>query len=610
MTRRNGTSASARRRRDQVTAYAKAVVNGRILANRLVQSAGERHLRDQERKDLVWDVEASERAIAFYPDVLRIDGGKPFVLSPHQAFQMGSLYGWKRLDGSLRFEIAYVECSKGDGKTPQGAGFILRRTSAEGQVRAECYVAATHKDQAMIAFRDCAAMRKASPALASRLKPSGTGVLIWNLAHEESGSFCRPVASEDGQSGRRVFGALIDELHEHRSSTVLDMMVAGTKGRKNALILIITNSGFDRQSVCWREHEYSVKVLRGALEDDSRFAFIAGLDPCAAHAEEGQEFPVEGCPDCDDWRDERVWPKACPNLGVTITHDYLRRQVRLAMGMPAMENVVKRLNFCIWTESANRAISIEVWDRNARLVPLEELRGQEAYLGADLGMTDDLCSVAAMFPRGEMPELLTPPLLDAGEDARAEYERRWAELAAQVEPWPLHWWAWMPEEAFRKRVQLGQQPWELWRQQGLVEVTPGAMTDYGYIRHRIASLAEQIVIRELGIDRWNASYLITQLQEDGLQVVLVGQGYESMSAPTKAYLAMLKAGRFAHGGQAMARWQATNLEVRSDAAGNQKPDKEKSGDKIDMQAAAINALARAMVRPTVDLSGELCLGVY
>lgn len=584
---------------DQATAYALAVVEGgadarelaeawphlrldargRVLTNRHVRDACARHLRDQSRADLVWDAAAAERGITFFRDVLPLEDGRPFVLSPHQAFIFGSLYGWKAPGGELRFRIAYVEVAKGDGKSPSGAGFILRGGTAEGQQAAECYVAAAKKDQAMIAFRDCARMARQSPALARRLKPSGTFPHTWNLAHMESGSFMRPISSEDAQSGPRIFRALIDELHEHRSSNVLDMMVAGTKGRRNSLIFIITNSGYDRTSVCWREHEYSVKVLRGELEDDSRFVFIAGLDPCAKHAEEGQEFPVEGCTDCDDWREERVWPKANPNVGVTITVDYLRKQVRLAMGMPEMENVVKRLNFCIWTEQGDRAIPIEVWDRNSKLVTLNQLAGEECYGGLDLGATDDLCALSLIFPRGDAQEMVD------GDGA-----------VVPGEPWPLLPWFWMPEEAFHRRRAEGRYPWQMWRDEGLVTVTMGAITNYAFIRQQVGEIAETVDLRGLAVDRWGAMHLINQLLEDGLPALLYGQGFRDLSDPTKLFMAMLRAGRFAHGGHKVLRWQSTNLALETDAAGNVKPHKGWSGGKIDGLAAAINAMGCAMSR--------------
>jgi phage terminase large subunit-like protein len=556
---------------------------GRILTNRLVRMACERHIRDLGREDLYWDGPAADLGIDFFADILRLPDSpdaeagasgeegegereRPaFILSPHQWFYTGSPYGWlKYKNGPRRFTFCYIEVSKGDGKTPTLSGMLLRAGCAEGVTGAQVYAAASKKDQALLLLRDADAMRAASPELRDRLKPSGAFPHTWNLAHEESRSFIRAISSEDAQSGPRIYFFGIDELHEHKTPTVLDMMKKGLKGRRNAFGVSITNSGYDRLSVCGREHEYTVRVLRGEHIDDTRFGFICGLDPCDEHAEEGKEFPVEGCPRCDDWRDEAVWPKAAPNLGVSVSRDYYRQEVNVADGMPAVEGITKRLLFCIWTDQANRAISAEVWDRNQTIAPLDRLAGKTCYGGLDLGMTDDLCSLALEFPMGD-------------------------------DPWPVHWWFWMPDEAFRKRVREGKQPWELWREQKLVTVTSGAMTDYDYIRAEVQRLARRFHIRELALDRWNSTHLVTQLQADGANVLLVGQGYQDMSAPTKAVLAMLKDGAFAVGGNPLATWQAFNLEVDVDPAGNMKPDKARSGDKIDGMSAWMNAHSRSML---------------
>src|SRR5262249_53308453 len=156
--------------------------------------------------------------------------------------------------------------------------------------------------------------------------------------------------------------ALIDEVHEHPSSLVVDKMRAGTKGRKQALIFEITNSGYDRHSVCWHHHDYSEQVLEGTKPNDSWFAYVCTLDPCERHRAEGKRQPVDGWEECDDWRDERVWRKANPLLGVTIQPKYLREQVAEAEGMPAKANIVKRLNFCLWTESVERWLDLAAWD--------------------------------------------------------------------------------------------------------------------------------------------------------------------------------------------------------------------------------------------------------
>ena len=229
------------------------------------------------------------------------------------------------------------------GKTPLASGIGLYGLIADGEAGAEIYTAATMREQAAIAFRDAKHMVESSPDLRSRIE-----INVGNLAYLPAKSFLRPVSSEArGLDGKRVHMALIDELHEHPTDVVVEKMQAGTKGRRQPLICEITNAGYDRHSVCWTHHDYSAKVLHGVIEDDGWFAYVGGLDPCVACRADGHEQPQEGCAACDDWRDEAVWEKANPNLGISVTKTYLREQVREAEGMPSKANIVKRLNFCI-----------------------------------------------------------------------------------------------------------------------------------------------------------------------------------------------------------------------------------------------------------------------
>ncbi|EKN6392352.1 phage terminase small subunit P27 family, partial [Yersinia enterocolitica] len=270
---------------DPVTQYAIDVTSGKIVAGPDIRHACERHLRDLElgpARGLVWDVEAVSRVIAFFANVLKLNGGdhegKPFILLSWQCFVIGSIFGWKSSDGTRRFRMVYVESGKGSGKSPLAGGVGLYCMMADKEPRAEVYAAATKKDQAMILFRDAVSMVDQSPALSQRVVKSGTGLNVWNLAFLQTGSFFKPISSDDGQSGPRPHCALIDEVHEHKTNQVVEMMRAGTKGRRQALIFLITNSGHDKTSVCYDYHEYGKKVASGDLEDDSFFSFICSLD--------------------------------------------------------------------------------------------------------------------------------------------------------------------------------------------------------------------------------------------------------------------------------------------------------------------------------------------
>lgn len=553
-TPRKRTSAKApsrpRRPSDPVSRYARDVVDGRVIAGKLVRLACQRHLADLARGDISFDKAKADWAIGFFRDVLRLNGGdfegKPFILSPWQAFIVGSLFGWMGADGYRRFRVGYVEIAKGNGKSPLAAGIGHLCLSADKEPRAEVYAAATKKDQAMILFRDAVAMWQQSPALQKRLKASGSPPNIWNLADLATGSFFRPIASDDGQSGPRPHCGLIDELHEHKSPLVVDMMRAGTKGRTQALIFEITNSGYDRNSVCWQHHEYSTKVLEGVIEDDSWFAFVAGLD--------------EG----DEWTDERVWPKANPNLGISITLKYLREQVREAVGMPAKQNTIRRLNFCEWTEQDERWIDMALWDQGAEPFDLAELRGRPCYGGLDLAKVNDLSALALVFPPAS-----------AGE--------RWKTLVR----------FWVPQEDILVRAKRDRVPYDAWKRDGFVTATEGNTTDFAFIEAAIIEAAGQYDIREIAFDRTFAGEIVQNLMAEGLTMVQFGQGFLSMAAPTAELARLLKGGQMQHGGHPVLRWNASNVTVATDPAGNLKPDKARSTERIDGIVALIMAIGRA-----------------
>lgn len=537
---------------DPVTAYAGAVTRKRrpIVAGPLVRLACERHLRDLKRAKvagLKWESEKALAAIQFFTDMLPLEDGSPFALLPWQQFVVGSLFGWYSSDGGRRFRTAYIETGKGSGKTPMAAGVGLFGMIADGEPAPEIYSAATTRDQASIVFKDAKRMVESSPELADLVEP-GVGHLEIPTDH----AIFRPVSSEHkGLDGKRPHIALIDELHEHPTALVVDKMRAGTKRRFNALIFEITNSGYDRRSVCWQHHEYSRKVLEGSQENDAWFAYVCALD--------------KG----DDWRDEKVWLKANPGIDDRLPpRKYLRELVEESVGMPSKQNISRRLNFCEWTEQCERWIEMSIWDENAGAVISEALRGRACYGGLDLATVRD---VAAL-------ELLFPP-----ED--------------EEEPYAVLSFFWVPEEGARKRTEKDRLSYDDWVRAGLMKSTSGDVIDYDVIREDIKGLADIYQIRAIAYDRWNSSQLVHNLMSDGAQMVPWGQGYASMSAPTKQLEVFIAGRKLRHGGNPVLRWMASNVAIKQDPAGNWKPDKASSAEKIDGMVGLVMALGLCMNPP-------------
>lgn len=549
-----------------VTQYALDVRDEKILAGRLVRLACERHLRDLEEgptRGLHFDEAKATNVIEFFHKFLTLGEDRLFLLSAWQSFIVGSLFGWTwKATGLRRFRQAYIETGKGSGKTPMLGGIGLLGLLADGEEAAEIYSAAPSLNQAKIPFADAEKMLDRAALLNKRCKRN-----LNNIAVERTNSFFRPISSERRSlDGPRVHFGLIDELHEHRDATVFDKIRAGTKGRKQPLIIAITNSGYDRHSIAWRQHEYSTKILERIFENDSFFAYVCGLDTCENCRKQGKDQPSEGCATCDDFRDERVWIKGNPNLDVSVTRQYLREQVQEAIEMPSKQNIVKRLNFCMWTEQSVRWLNLDLWDRGAKPVPSASLLGRSCFLGMDLARSHDLSALAALFPPVE-----------------------------QNEPWKLLMRFWIPEGNVEARVRRDRVPYDVWIREGCIRTTPGEATDFGFIEKEILELAGQYQIEECAFDRTFADSLVQRLMAEGLAMVEFGQGFLSMAAPCGELERLLISGQLQHGGHPVLRWNATNVAVSRDAAGNMKPDKVGSTERIDGVVALLNALGRAMV---------------
>lgn len=557
---------------DPVESYAKAVLAGEIPAGPLVRAACQRHLNDLEKAKGDWlyrfDLNKALKALNFFPEMLVLtDGDKagvPFTLQPWQQFIVGSLFGWvKKADGYRRFRTAYAEISKGSGKSPMAGGIGIYGLVADGEMGAEIYAAATKLDQAKILFRDAERMVEHSPVLPRIITKHQN-----NLSVIKTSSFFRPISSEKrGLDGPRVHMGLIDELHEHSDPIVVNKIRAGTKGRRQALIFEITNSGFDKTTVCWQHHEYSEKVVKGLIENDTWFAYVCGLD--------------EG----DDWlNDESCWSKANPNLGVSITMEYLREQVNEARGMPAKQSLVARLNFCEWVGAENPWITEHLWQQVQEDFDLEEVRGWNCYLSADLSAKKDLTALGAIFENPDDPD-----------DLKA------------------HVWFFSPKDTLIERGREDGVGYDLWVKEGWITATPGRSVEYRYVAQKIGWVLKHCEVLGLAFDPWRIDDLLKAIEAEGIDV----WRYEGPDEPKGDGLMLIKHGQAFTGAVAedslwmpksvdtieklilhdeirikknpVLNWCSANAVLTSDPAGNRKYDKKKATGRID----GIVALAMA-----------------
>jgi phage terminase large subunit-like protein len=547
------------KRRSVAEKYIADVLAGRILTSKFVRLQIERHQRDLvdgPARGLVFDRKAAQDVIEFFPLFLSHHegawAGKPFELRPDQQAMLWILYGWKwEATKFRRYKYAYVEQARGTGKSPLAAGLAVYELYAFGEPGAQVYSAATDKGTAKVVFNNAKQMVEDSDYLRQRIQ-CGVG----NMCVQETASFFEPVSSEDKNLlGKRPSFTVLDELHAHVSSGVWEVFDSASGKRPNSLMFAITNSGYDRHSVCWNKREYVAKVLQGIIPDDTWFGWICGLD--------GEDIK-----DPNGWKNEKNWIKAAPALGTIIRIEEMRRQAAQAENDPSALNTFLRYQLSVWTSGHSAWMPMDKWDLCNFVVDPISLRGRKCTGALDLSTTTDISALGLLFP----------PFED---------DLRWSIL-------PFFF---LPREAIEKRSRRDRVPYDVWARQKLFILTNGDVIDYDFIRAKVNEVAGEFEIQEIAYDPYNAQQLVTQLTGDGFTMVPIRQGFLSLNAPTKRLMELVLTRKFAHGGNPVLRWMASNVIVSLDAAGCIKPDKTLCREKIDGIAATITALARAIVAP-------------
>ncbi|MGB4107757.1 MAG: terminase TerL endonuclease subunit [Alphaproteobacteria bacterium] len=537
-----------------VTKYARQVVEGKIVAGKWVKLACQRHLDDLKngpKRGLYFDRAASEKAI-YFCELLRHTkgewGGQRIKLSLWQKFVIGSVFGWKwAATGLRRFRKVYKEVARKNGKSTECGAIGLFLFTADGEPGAEIYTAATKRDQARIVFDETKNMVLALPSHYELRQI----ISVWQhtLVVAKTASKMMPLSADDKtMDGLNPHGAIIDELHAHKTRGVLDILDTAMGARRQPLRFAITTAGHDRHSVCWEEREYSCKVLEKVIEDDSVFAYIATID--------------EG----DDPFDEKVWIKANPNLGISVKLDYLRDQAKKAKEVGTFFNEFLRLHLNVWTEAESRWMGLDKWDACKSPVIISELIEPPCWGGLDLSSTTDLSAflkVWAPTPEDKM--------------------------------WRIHARFWLPRDTLQERVRKDRVPYDVWAREGYIDVTDGNVIDHNFIQARIEEDWENFNVQDIGFDPWNSTMLTTRLMNSGVNMVAFRQGFISMSPAVKQLEKIILSGELAHGGNPVLRWMMSNVVMRLDPAGNVKPDKEKSSERIDGIVALIMAVGRASV---------------
>lgn len=533
--------------------YITNVITGRQVACKWVRLACNRHRRDLlfgHERGLHFDPDAGQHIIDFARFARHSKGawaGAVVVLEPWQHALLWILFGWKKENGTRRFRASYWEMARKNGKSLVAAIVGLYGMVADNEGGAEIYAAATKREQAKQVFTPAWLMAKKSPALRRRLVCHRDNIHIRDTA-----SKFEPLGRDaDTLDGLNPHMALVDELHAHRDDEIWGVLETGMRSRRQPLMFGITTAGFNQASWCYELRRYATQVLDGIVEDDSFFCIIYTLDR-------------EDMDRSDGWLDEALWIKANPNLGVSIEIEDLRAAATRAKAMPSAKGQFLTKNLSVWTNAGVQWIPAERWAMCAGAVDEKALRGRTCYGGLDLSSTLDLTALAWVFP----------PTAD---DPLYRVVMRY----------------WAPETAIRERMRQQKASYDTWHEQGYIEMIPGEVIDYEYVYARIDADAEKFAVKQIAFDRWGASQVYVRMTAAGIEMVQMGQGYASMAAPMKELETLIVAKGIAHGDHPVLKWNMHNLIAAKDSAGNMKPDKKLSIEKIDGGVALVMGLARA-----------------
>jgi len=492
---------------------------------------------------------AADKAVSFIECLKHTKGewyGKPFELIDWQEQIIRDIFGILKPNGCRQFNTAYIEIPKKQGKSELAAAVALLLTCGDFEHGGEVYGCASDRQQASIVFDVAVQMVEQCPALKNRVK-----LMISNkrIVYKPLGSFYQVLSAEAyTKHGLNVHGVVFDELHSQPDRKLFDVMTHGSgDARKQPLYFLITTAGTDTKSICYEQHQKAKDILEGRKTDASFYPLIYGAE------------------ETEDWTSEAVWRKANPSIGITVDIEKIDAACESARQNPAEENLFRQLRLNQWVKQSIRWMPMEKWDKCSFPVDEERLRGRVCYGGLDLSSTTDVTAFALVFP----------PVDD---------EDRFSVLP----------YFWLPEDSLPLRVRRDHVQYDVWERQGFIKTTEGNVVHYGFIESFIDELGAKFNIREIAFDRWGAVQMTQNLEGLGFTVVPFGQGFASMSPPAKELMKLTLEGKIAHGGHPVLRWMMDNIFIRTDPAGNIKPDKEKSTEKIDGAVALIMALDRAV----------------
>lgn len=558
--------------------YIDDVLTEKIPACIYVKQACQRQLDDlhDENIGFIFDEYKARHICQFVELLPHIKGelrGEPIELEPPQIFILTTVFGWVDSAGNRRFKTAYIEWPRKNAKSTLSSGVALYCLVADGEGAPEVYSAATTRDQARIVFNDAAAMVRLSPGMRKRFSVGVSGNKIPTAVYSEinGGSF-KPLSRDQGGNldGLNTHCCVIDELHAHKTREIYDVIDTSTSARKNSLIWLITTAGFNRAGICYEQRGYVLKILSGAVKDDSFFGVIYTIDPERKEFIDGKEVTIPG----DDWTDPISWQKANPLWGVSVVPEDIERKARKAMEVPTATNNFLTKNLNVWVNADYAWMDMRKWDLCANHdLKISDFADAEGYIGIDLSSKIDIASKVILFKVN----------IDG------------------VDHFYCFDYHWLPEETVETSA---NSQYKGWVRQGLIEETDGAMIDINAIQDSIEADNEHYPIEENAYDPFQATQMAVNLTNKQLIMVEVKPTVQNFSDPMKLFEALVISGRFHHTGSPVMAWMVSNVVCHRDNKDNIYPRKEKVENKIDGVIAAIMALCRANTesdeKPKID----------
>ena len=507
------------------------------------------NLHNIDKSKWYFDEKSAKRAVDFIETFCHhIKGelqGKKFILEEWQKDDIiKPLFGWKSKKTNLRkFRQCFVFIPRKNGKTNLMVGIALYMLFSDGEKGAEIVSAAADKEQARLSFSIAKSMVLQSPELIKR-----ASTFRDSITYNKVSSYYKVISADaDTKHGLNLSCCLLDEIHSHKNRDLYDVLLTSMGARREPLMLGITTAGAGHQTdhICKELYDYAKKLIDGTIEDDSFLGVVYEADKD------------------DDIFDEEVWKKANPGYGTIITKEYMHQQAVKAKNEPSYENTFRRLHLNQFVANETKFISDDKWMEGGDPIDISKLKGKPCYAGLDLASTRDITCLSLLFPDKE-------------------------------DGYDIIHYSFIPEDNAYKRSERDKVNYLKWHREGHIELTPGDVCDYNYIKQKIRDLSEIYDIKMIAYDRWNASQIVIDLTEEGCPMIPVGQGYRTMSPATKEFETLILSGNIRHGGNPVLRWMMSNVVLTEDPAGNVKPNKAKSNEKIDGIVSCLMGLSEAM----------------